>query len=161
MNCPAKLPVARRSLLRATCHMALLAGSSAPALAATRRGGKSAGGNQPNLFIGTGGDGHTFPGASLPFGMVQVSPDTDTARWDTCSGYHHGDPSLLGFSHTHLSGTGIGDMLDVLVVPARPCGSIPARWIPSPTRAIACATPARKRAPASTASRWKTAWPAN
>lgn len=72
-----------------------------------------------NLFIGTGGDGHTFPGASLPFGMVQLSPDTDTARWDTCSGYHHGDASLLGFSHTHLSGTGIGDMLDVLVVPCR------------------------------------------
>lgn len=73
----------------------------------------------PDLFIGTGGDGHTFPGASLPFGMVQLSPDTDTARWDTCSGYHHGDASLLGFSHTHLSGTGIGDMLDVLVVPCR------------------------------------------
>ncbi|SFF72903.1 alpha-1,2-mannosidase, putative [Novosphingobium sp. CF614] len=73
----------------------------------------------PDLFIGTGGDGHTFPGASLPFGMVQLSPDTDTARWATCSGYHHGDPSLLGFSHTHLSGTGIGDMLDVLVTPCR------------------------------------------
>ncbi|MEG3090716.1 GH92 family glycosyl hydrolase [Sphingomonas sp. PB1R3] len=73
----------------------------------------------PNLFIGTGGDGHTYPGAVMPFGMVQLSPDTDVERWDTCSGYHHGDGSIMGFSHTHLSGTGIGDMLDVLVVPTR------------------------------------------
>jgi predicted alpha-1,2-mannosidase len=71
----------------------------------------------PNLFIGTGGDGHTYPGPSLPFGMVQLGPDTDVERWDTCSGYHRTDTSILGFSHTHLSGTGIGDMLDVLVVP--------------------------------------------
>jgi predicted alpha-1,2-mannosidase len=69
-------------------------------------------------FIGTGGHGHTFPGATVPFGMVQLSPDTDVARWDACSGYHHDDTSILGFSHTHLSGTGVGDMLDVLVVPA-------------------------------------------
>ncbi len=55
----------------------------------------------------------------MPFGMVQLSPDTDVERWDTCSGYHHGDGSIMGFSHTHLSGTGIGDMLDVLVVPTR------------------------------------------
>src|SRR5882724_11940146 len=69
-------------------------------------------------FIGTGGHGHTFPGATVPFGMVQLSPDTDTGRWDACSGYHHDDTSILGFSHTHLSGTGVGDMMDVLVVPA-------------------------------------------
>jgi predicted alpha-1,2-mannosidase len=69
-------------------------------------------------FIGTGGHGHTFPGASAPFGMVQLSPDTDNARWDACAGYHYGDSTLLGFSHTHLSGTGIADMMDVLVVPA-------------------------------------------
>jgi predicted alpha-1,2-mannosidase len=69
-------------------------------------------------FIGTGGHGHTFPGASAPFGMVQLSPDTDNARWDACAGYHIDDPTLLGFSHTHLSGTGIADMMDVLVVPA-------------------------------------------
>ena len=50
--------------------------------------------------------------------MLQLSPDTDVTRWDVCSGYHHDDGSILGFSHTHLSGTGIGDMLDVLVVPA-------------------------------------------
>jgi predicted alpha-1,2-mannosidase len=69
-------------------------------------------------FIGTGGHGHTFPGATLPFGMVQLSPDTDVARWDACSGYHRDDSSILGFSHTHLSGTGVGDMMDFLVVPA-------------------------------------------
>src|SRR3984893_7019813 len=69
-------------------------------------------------FIGTGGHGHTFPGATVPFGMVQLSPDTDVGRWDACSGYHHDDTSILGFSHTHLSGTGGGDMMDVLVVPA-------------------------------------------
>lgn len=69
-------------------------------------------------FIGTGGHGHTYPGATVPFGMVQLSPDTDVTRWDSCSGYHHDDGSILGFSHTHLSGTGAADMLDVLVVPA-------------------------------------------
>src|SRR5438045_7842394 len=74
---------------------------------------------KPNLFIGTGGHGHTYPGATVPFGMVQLSPDTDVERWDACSGYHRDDSSIMGFSHTHLSGTGIGDMLDVLVVPAR------------------------------------------
>jgi predicted alpha-1,2-mannosidase len=74
---------------------------------------------KPDLFIGTGGHGHTYPGATVPFGMVQLSPDTDVERWDACSGYHRDDRSIMGFSHTHLSGTGIGDMLDVLVVPAR------------------------------------------
>ena len=68
-------------------------------------------------FIGTGGHGHVFPGATVPFGMIQLSPDTDNARWDACSGYHHDDNSILGFSHSHLSGTGVGDMMDVLVVP--------------------------------------------
>lgn len=68
-------------------------------------------------FIGTGGHGHTYPGASVPFGFVQVSPDTDNTRWDSVSGYHMDDPTMLGFSHTHLSGTGVGDMLDVLLRP--------------------------------------------
>ncbi len=71
-----------------------------------------------DVFIGTGGHGHSFPGASLPFGMVQLSPDTYNAVWDACSGYHQSNGSIMGFSHTHLSGTGIGDMLDVLVMPA-------------------------------------------
>jgi predicted alpha-1,2-mannosidase len=70
-----------------------------------------------NPFIGTGGHGHTFPGATLPFGMVQLSPDTRTEGWDACGGYHYTDKSILGFSHTHLSGTGIGDMGDILFMP--------------------------------------------
>jgi len=69
-------------------------------------------------FIGTGGHGHTFPGATLPFGMVQLSPDTSNLGWDSCSGYHQADGSIMGFSHTHLSGTGCPDMLDILLVPA-------------------------------------------
>ena len=68
-------------------------------------------------MIGTGGHGHVYPGATVPFGMIQLSPDTDNCRWDACSGYYHDDATLLGFSHTHLSGTGASDMLDLLVVP--------------------------------------------
>ena len=68
-------------------------------------------------FVGTGGHGHTYPGAVMPFGMVQVSPDTHTSGWDWCSGYHFSDRSIIGFSQTHISGTGIGDMLDVLLMP--------------------------------------------
>lgn len=70
-----------------------------------------------NPFIGTGGHGHTFPGATTPHGMVQLSPDTRTLGWDACAGYHYSDSSILGFSHTHLSGTGIGDLGDVLFMP--------------------------------------------
>jgi predicted alpha-1,2-mannosidase len=68
-------------------------------------------------FIGTGGHGHTYPGAVVPHGMVQLSPDTRTDGWDACSGYHYDDASLIGFSHTHLSGTGIGDLGDILFLP--------------------------------------------
>src|SRR5438128_5365138 len=68
-------------------------------------------------FIGTGGHGHTFPGATLPFGMVQLSPDTRLSGWDGCSGYYHDDARVFGFSHTHLSGTGIPDYGDVLLMP--------------------------------------------
>lgn len=67
-------------------------------------------------FIGTGGHVHTFPGATVPFGMVQLSPDGGTTGWDWCSGYHQSDSSLLGFSHTHLSGTGWSDLGDILVM---------------------------------------------
>ncbi len=68
-------------------------------------------------FIGTDYHGHTFPGASVPFSMVQLSPDTRTLGWDACAGYHYSDSSILGFSHTHLSGTGIGDYGDILFMP--------------------------------------------
>ncbi len=70
-----------------------------------------------NPFIGTGGHGHTYPGASLPFGMVQISPDTRLTGWDGCSGYHYTDTIIHGFSHTHLSGTGVSDYGDVLIMP--------------------------------------------
>lgn len=70
-----------------------------------------------NPFIGTGGHGHTFPGATTPHGMVQLSPDTRLLEWDACAGYHFTDNSIHGFSHTHLSGTGIGDLGDILFMP--------------------------------------------
>jgi putative alpha-1,2-mannosidase len=62
-----------------------------------------------NPFIGTGGHGHTYPGATMPHGMVQLSPDTRLEGWDGCGGYHYSDNYIYGFSHTHLSGTGIPD----------------------------------------------------
>lgn len=70
-----------------------------------------------NPFVGTGGHGHTFPGATVPFGMVQLSPDTRLEGWDGCSGYHYSDSIIHGFSHTHLSGTGVPDYCDVLFMP--------------------------------------------
>jgi predicted alpha-1,2-mannosidase len=70
-----------------------------------------------NPFIGTAGHGHTFPGAIVPFGMVQLSPDTRLTGWDGCSGYHYSDSTIYGFSHTHLSGTGISDYGDILLMP--------------------------------------------
>lgn len=68
-------------------------------------------------MIGTSGHGHTYPGASLPFGFLQLSPDTDDRGWDWSSGYHYSDNSIMGFSHTHLSGTGISDLADILIMP--------------------------------------------
>ncbi|MCB0399421.1 MAG: GH92 family glycosyl hydrolase, partial [Winogradskyella sp.] len=73
--------------------------------------------NYVNTFIGTGGHGHTYPGATMPFGMMQLSPDTRLEGWDGCSGYHYSDKYIYGFSHTHLSGTGISDYGDVLLMP--------------------------------------------
>lgn len=70
-----------------------------------------------NPFIGTGGHGHTFPGATMPFGMMQLSPDTRLDGWDGCSGYHYSDDKIYGFSHTHLSGTGVSDYGDILLMP--------------------------------------------
>lgn len=69
-------------------------------------------------FIGTEGTGHTFPGAAVPFGMVAPSPDTADAGWDHASGYRHRAPRILGFSNSHMSGTGIGELGDVLLQPA-------------------------------------------
>ena len=81
-----------------------------------------------NPMIGTGGHGHTYPGATLPHGMVQLSPDTRLEGWDGCGGYHYSDNYIYGFSHTHLSGTGCSDYGDILLMP----GS----GIPSPDNKI-------------------------
>ncbi len=69
-------------------------------------------------FIGTGGHGHTFPGATTPFGMIQLSPINGISGWDWCSGYHYSDSLVIGFGHLSLSGTGIGDLNDVVLMPA-------------------------------------------
>ncbi|MGH7941710.1 MAG: GH92 family glycosyl hydrolase [Limisphaerales bacterium] len=68
-------------------------------------------------MVGTAGHGHTYPGATVPFGFVQLSPDTRTAGWDACSGYNYADSRISGFSHTHLSGTGGADLGEVLIMP--------------------------------------------
>ena len=71
-----------------------------------------------NPKIGTGGHGHVFVGANVPFGFVQLGPTSIPQSWDWCSGYHDSDSTVIGFSHTHLSGTGIGDLFDITVMPA-------------------------------------------
>jgi predicted alpha-1,2-mannosidase len=76
--------------------------------------------NYVNPLIGTDAHGHTFPGATMPFGMVQLSPDTRLSGWDGCSAYHYSDSVIYGFSHTHLSGTGCSDYGDILLMPM--CG---------------------------------------
>ena len=68
-------------------------------------------------LIGTGGHGHCYPGATVPFGMVQLSPDNGTQGWDWCSGYNYADSMIAGFSHMHLSGTGVGEWCDISVMP--------------------------------------------
>lgn len=71
----------------------------------------------PLPLVGTGAHGHAYPGAIVPFGMVQLSPDTPIRGWDGSSGYHYTDSAIQGFSHTHLAGTGVGCLGDVLVMP--------------------------------------------
>ncbi len=73
--------------------------------------------NYVNTTIGTGGHGHVFMGANVPFGMVQLGPTSIPQSWDWCSGYHDSDSTVIGFSHTHLEGTGIGDLFDVTLMP--------------------------------------------
>jgi predicted alpha-1,2-mannosidase len=74
-------------------------------------------------FIGTGFHGHVFMGANVPFGAVQLGPVNLTEGWDWCSGYHYSDSTIIGFSHTHLSGTGIGDLGDIMLMPVT--GEVP------------------------------------
>ena len=81
-----------------------------------------------NPFIGTGGHGHTYPGATVPFGMVQLSPDTRLTGWDGCGGYHFSDTLIYGFSHTHLQGTGVSDYGDILFAPCTQFNSKANNW---------------------------------
>jgi predicted alpha-1,2-mannosidase len=120
--------VTRRRFLQGAAALTLLGSAAEPlTVRASARGGlgPSSARHSPgvagyvDVFIGTGGHGHVFPGATMPFGMVQLSPATHDSGWDASSGYHQGDGSIMGFSHTHLSGTGASDMLDVLVMPAQ------------------------------------------
>src|SRR6201996_139922 len=78
-------------------------------------------------FIGTSATGHTFPGATVPFGMVQLSPETGNFGWNYCSGYRYEDTTITGFAHTHLSGTGGIDLGDVLFFPFQ--GKTPQKFI--------------------------------
>ena len=73
--------------------------------------------NYVNPFIGTDGPGNTYPGATVPYGMVQLSPDIGIPGWDRIAGYFYKDSIITGFSHMHLSGTGAGDLYDILVMP--------------------------------------------
>ncbi|MEW5984513.1 MAG: GH92 family glycosyl hydrolase [Acidobacteriota bacterium] len=111
--------LSRRDLLRGACATGawLAAGGWSGAREPAAAGDSLVGFVDP--FIGTGGHGHTFPGAAVPSGMVQLSPDSGKQGWDWCAGYHASDTELAGFTHTHLSGTSAGDLCDILVVPVQ------------------------------------------
>ena len=97
-----------RNLLLASCLIMMIISCSAPTSTIL---------TDVDPFIGTAAHGHVYPGATVPFGMVQLSPDNGTPGWDWCSGYNWDDSVIVGFSHTHLSGTGIGDLYDILLMP--------------------------------------------
>lgn len=84
--------------------------------------------NYVDPFIGSGGHGHTYPGASQPFGMLQPSPDNGISGWDWCSGYHISSDTIAGFSQLHLSGTGIGDLADILFMPVTKDIELGTKW---------------------------------
>ena len=100
-------------MIRQTCIVGMLS-----LLVACNQQSRQASVGYADPFIGTGFHGHTYPGATAPFGGVQLSPDTRQGNWDACSGYHYSDSTLLGFSHTHLSGTGCIDLGDILFRPS-------------------------------------------
>ncbi len=83
-------------------------------------------------FLGTGGHGHVYPGAVVPFGMVQLSPDNGDEGWDWCGGYHYSSNTIAGFSHMHVSGTGIGDWCDISVLPLTDTNDIRKEKIKNP-----------------------------
>jgi len=120
--------VSRRDVLRGAAAAGLWAAGRARLhawpQAASPAGEPLAGFVDP--FIGTGGQGHTFPGAAVPGGLVQLSPDSGRQGPDRWAGYHYSDTEIAGFSHTHLSGTGMGDLCDVLVTPTQAGAEMPA-----------------------------------
>lgn len=122
--------ISRRSVLKGAAAAGLWAAGRARAEAwqqalATAPAGESLG-QFVDPFIGTGGHGHTFPGAAMPGGLVQLSPDSGKQGGEWCAGYHYSDTEIAGFSHTHLSGTGIGDLCDILVTPTQAGAEMPA-----------------------------------
>jgi predicted alpha-1,2-mannosidase len=92
-----------------------------------------------NPFIGTAATGHTFPGATVPFGMVQLSPETGNFGWNYCSGYRYEDSTITGFAHTHLNGTGGVDLGDILFFPYQ--GNMPGKFVSKFSRATEKASP--------------------
>ena len=107
--------------LRFVLVSALLMISAVPAMAAGGCSNSSKFTDYVNPWIGTGGHGHVFLGANVPFGLVQLGPTEHNQGWDWCSGYHISDSVLVGFGHTHLSGTGIGDLGDIGFLPVSHC----------------------------------------
>ena len=120
--------ISRRTFLQTASAAAATAALPLPGVAAPTTGSGADPLRWVDPRIGTGGHGHCFPGASVPFSAVQLSPDTYNDGWDWCSGYHISDTSIMGFSHTHLSGTGCGDLLDFLVM----AGTGPVKLDPGP-----------------------------
>ena len=96
---------------------ATLAGTASALQSCTEEAGQATYTAHVNPKIGTGGHGHVFVGANVPFGLVQLGPTSIPQEWDWVSGYHDSDSTVIGFSHTHLSGTGIGDLFDITVMP--------------------------------------------
>src|ERR1035438_4437675 len=99
------LPGVGRIVSTLTVLLAVAAASGKPAV------------DEVNPMIGTAEHGHVYPGATVPFGMVQLSPDTRDNTWDGSSGYHYSDTSILGFSHNHLTGTGCPDLGNIMLMP--------------------------------------------
>ncbi|MDR0414349.1 MAG: GH92 family glycosyl hydrolase [Prevotellaceae bacterium] len=110
-------------MLKDIFYAALVVGGGVTVAACGERGGQSSTTSSSltqhvDPYIGTGGHGHVFLGANVPFGLVQLGPSNIPQSWDWCSGYHISDSTIIGFSHMHLSGTGIGDLGDVNLMPA-------------------------------------------
>ena len=110
-----------KNVIKPFVHSGLLARAAMAAILLIASGCASERDEDPTKWvdtkIGTGGHGHVFVGANVPFGMVQLGPTSIPQQWDWCSGYHESDSTIIGFSHTHLSGTGIGDLFDITVMP--------------------------------------------